>query len=347
MSAVFFYLVIFVIFILSLRLKSRDNQTLLEKPFTDSIKNLFIFLIVFLHMFNAIPYDGLLSNELLLFRKILGQACVAPFFFISGFGIFEGYKKNGSKYNKSIFINHFLKILLFSFLCLIPYIIYDVVTNGFRPFYIYPLCSIGLATIGNPTWFVFAILFVYFISWLVGLIKFKKLYLNLVIISLFIIVYIVVLKLLHFEPYWYDTIIMFSVGGLFSILLKKINSLLSKKVLSIFLIVLPLPLYIFAWYELRKVNFLDPLGMFILSTLLIISITAFSKWFTAKGIVFLFFGKNSWPLYYLHLLFIMIFSSLSLNNTFQYLLIIVSSLIAAFAYTYFFKLIEHKLFQKN
>ena len=96
MTIVILYAFVFCLFFGFLRI-NRDSG--FSKDYSTAIKGLFILLIVLSHTLNYIPYYGFGSTAITYFRRIMGQFCVSPFFFISGFGLFEGYKKNGNEYN--------------------------------------------------------------------------------------------------------------------------------------------------------------------------------------------------------------------------------------------------------
>ena len=349
MAILFLYLGAFLIFVFSLKIKNKEDASILDKNFSNSLKTLFIFLIVLSHILGALSYNGVLSKPLALFRFAMGQMCVTPFFLISGFGLFEGYKKYGNSYNKKVFLNHFLKILMFTAICLVPYLIYDLLVNGTKPFYVYPLAFIGLTNLGNQNWFIFAILFVYLFTFLVGLLKIKNNYWNLLIITLGCVAYIVAFRLLGYGSYWYDTILAFPVGILFSINKAKIEKWLSKKSVPIILFFVSIILYVLWKLLCEKFAIIrDFHALYSLPLIVFVSIgiVCASKIFTARNNLLVFFGINSWPLFLMHMLPILLLKPLGMNDSVFYILSFVASLVLSIPFALLFKLIEKKIFKR-
>lgn len=346
MVIIFLYLAVFLVFILSLRPRKDDNE-ILDKNFTNAIKTLFILLIVLSHILNTVHYnDGsILAKGLGIFRGAMGQMCVAPFLFISGYGLFEGYKKHGDAYNKKIFINHFLKIWLFTIICLIPYFIYDPIVNGARPIGDYFLTLIGLKSLGNQSWFIFAILFVYLITFLVGLFKFKNKWINCLIITMLCIGYAVVFKLLGYGSYWYNTIISFPIGIAISLSKDQISKMFVKKRNAIIFLCSSLILYGLCYVLISKTNVPELVFETLQNLLVIVGIISFSRLFTAKKSILLYFGINSWPLFLLHMFPILIFKNVLSNSNLFYVLSFFCSLILTIPFAFLLNRLSKAVFK--
>lgn len=328
MSIIFLYLGVFALFLISLRFDKRESKTLLNREFCTGVRTLFIFLIVLSHILNSHSYTGFLSYPLSLFRNALGQMVVVPFFLFSGFGIFEGYKKKGNSYWKSILFNHFLKIIVFTFVCLIPFFIYDSIINGFHPFGHYVLSLVGLANLGNQDWFIFAILCCYLFSIIPGLLGIKNNTVKFIIISIGCIIYYILSLLFGRETYTFNTIICFPLGCLTSLLFGKISPLFAKPKNSVMVLIASSLLFAsisFAYFKFGSaIQHTSAILRCLFFSTLIISLSSI---FTCKRNISFWFGVNSWPLFVLHMFPILIFQNLELNDSVYYVVAFVGSLI--------------------
>ena len=342
------YLLSIVCFGLTLRPNKKEN-TFLDKNFSNSIKTLFIFFIILSHIvgFYISKYEGVLSNELYLFRNFMGQIIVTPFFFISGFGIFEAYRRKGNDYNKELFFNHFLKILLFTTICLVPYLIYDLIVYGPRPFYHYLLCPFGITSLGNEHWFIFAILFVYLLTFFIGLFVKNNIFIKLALITVGCIGYIIVCVILGLESYFYNTIIAFPLGAIVSIFKNKIMLSLRKVPVAIATLAISIILYSLFTYLDWKGLMPDHIDYFLRNVFFVIGLVSFSRLFTAKASILQYFGINSWPLYLLHMLPILLFRELIPNHSAFYVTCFFVSLLLTIPFSILFNLISKKVFIKK
>ena len=109
-----------------IKLKPTSNYAILDKATTKSIEGFLAVYIIFSHMRQYIPYDDFGSEWLTVVFDVVGQACVAPFFFFSGFGIIESIKNKGEAYSRTILVNRFLRVWTWFLIALVPYYLIDI-----------------------------------------------------------------------------------------------------------------------------------------------------------------------------------------------------------------------------
>ena len=77
-----------------------DDYLSIEK--TNSIKGIFILIVIFQHFNQYVEYSSFIDVQYLRFFNCIGQRMVTLFLFYSGYGIRESIAKKGSNYIKTI-----------------------------------------------------------------------------------------------------------------------------------------------------------------------------------------------------------------------------------------------------
>ena len=197
---------------------------------SQTVKGFFVILIFFSHFNSYVVYTEPIDTFLVDFCKFFGQLIVAPFFFYSGYGVYESVKKKGNDYIRSFpkrrilkTLYHFdLAVLLFVALNYVFDIHYDLKTTL--------LSLIAWEDIGNSNWFIFGILVTYLFSYIAFRLKVQPKY-SIMIVFLLTLGYIALLLVFRkTEPWWYNTIICYPLGMLYSYFKVPIeNSVLKNK----------------------------------------------------------------------------------------------------------------------
>ena len=189
------------------------NETFLERETTDSIKGLFILIVLLSHIRGYISSgDGTLNMLYESFFLRTGQLMVAMFLFYSGYGCFCSYM------SKENYLNRFLRYrvlkTLFNFdLAILPFALLNLLLDIRFPARNYLLCWTGWESIGNSNWYIFTILMLYCATW-VGLILEKKTgwKVGILFVIFFSVVYIYFMHKVGKGSWWYDTALCFPVG---------------------------------------------------------------------------------------------------------------------------------------
>ncbi len=194
-------------------IKNIDNEALtLER--TTMINGFFVGLVLFSH-FNSYVITNSSIDSIYYFIFKMGQLMVTTFLFYSGYGIYESIK-NKKNYINKFFKNRVVKLFVSVFLALILYIVLNIIIGEEYSIKTILLSPIGLTSIGNSNWFIFATFCMYF-SVLISFKIFKKDNLSALLLCLILSFgYIfLVMKFLGYS-WWVDTILCFNAGMFFS-----------------------------------------------------------------------------------------------------------------------------------
>ena len=139
---------------------SINNPNSLTADFSTNVKGFLCILIFYNHM------AGWFENQGMIFQLFshMGSFIVGVFFFLSAFGLTKAYS---GKVSFSFLIKRFIKILIPYWICEVIYIVISVVCNialqvdvTWKNIF---LSAIQLSTIVENSWYVGAILLLYFI----------------------------------------------------------------------------------------------------------------------------------------------------------------------------------------
>lgn len=209
------------------------NESYISKDNTNSIKGIFILLIVITH---ALPYIERTSYDftrlgdgiLVWLVQHLGQLVVVMFFFYSGFGIGESYKRKGENYLKGFPRKRLLTTLLNFDVAVFAFLLLGLFFGTSMTIKQVLLSFIGWETIGNSNWYIFVILLCYTFSYITLRLPIKMLY---KVILLFLFCFVAILWLFHEKGEnmcWYNTIMSYPLGFLYSVFKEKIERFLMK-----------------------------------------------------------------------------------------------------------------------
>lgn len=206
-------LVLLAVLILSSVRVSKDNSTLaLSKEQTQTIKGIFVITIFLSHFCSYVFFDKWFDIPMREYCSWLGQLMVVPFFFYSGYGIFESVKKRGRFYVNSFPKKRIMKTLIHFNLALVVFLVYDFFFAPKDLFFSKIILSfVAWDSVGNSNWFIFAILCAYIFNY-IGLIWGEgSLYRSLIITTFLCFVYIAIVSKFK-DVYWFDTILAFPLG---------------------------------------------------------------------------------------------------------------------------------------
>lgn len=187
----------------------------LEREQTNSIKGIFILLVFLRHSLQYVVKSGYKFNSfgdstVLSINWELGQLIVVLFLFYSGYGVMEAIKNKGDVYIAKMPRNRILPTLLnfdIAVLCfIIVDLLLDIPINSTQVL----LSFIGWVSVGNSNWYIFVILICYTITYL--FIRKEKYFWGLFLI----IVVAAILKFSGKAECWYNTILSYPAGILFS-----------------------------------------------------------------------------------------------------------------------------------
>ena len=179
----------------------------LGRPQCEAIKGFFILMVFVSHFMQYVAEAG--GNVINLY---IGQCMVAPFLFYSGYGVMESIKAKGIAYVHAMPRHRILTTLLNFDIAVFVFIILDVILGRSLTGKQVLLSVIGWDSVGNSAWYIFVVLVCYCITYL-SAICFRKF----VGVGTLIACIAFMLVLSFVKPsYWYDTMLCFPVGMLYS-----------------------------------------------------------------------------------------------------------------------------------
>ncbi len=221
--------IIFIIFLLILLIGAcglgKPKGDFLSRETTSSVNGYFLTTVFMTHfiqytssdMYHAVDWFYISVN------RALGQLIVALFLFYSGYGIMESIK-NKPGYMRSFPVK---RIFLFAIDFEIAAMIYLVVScvTGNAPTLRYAVKGfLAWESLGNSNWYVFAIMYLYLITWISFCrpITCRSTKLSVGLVIMFSVLYILVMSR-HKGGWWYDTILCYGAGMVFSCCVERIR----------------------------------------------------------------------------------------------------------------------------
>ena len=302
---VFILPVIALLIILGFRFQKGDikDNTYLVRDHTLAIRGIFILLIVLTTYILSIPSDSLnrFDTPMISFLTKFGQLLFVPFFFYSGFGIFETFKTQGKKYALRIPLQQILRHFISYFIAWIFFSVTALALKSNFSLTDFLLSSIALSTIGNSSWYVIIILCLYFFSFVSIRIADKK---TAVVINMLLSILLVfVLKALNTPAYYWNTLFAYEFGMWYSYLKERIESKFFKnrlnRLICFFIGVTGLVAFFFfnqfiPYNDFKEAMYVFPVFFFCMS---LVSFTSIIK---LKSKFFHFLGTNAFWIYVLH-----------------------------------------------
>jgi peptidoglycan/LPS O-acetylase OafA/YrhL len=193
-----------------------DSIQYISRDRTQAINGIFAVLILMSHTFGIVDTQQTFLDTLYEPIKVfMGQFVVVTFLFFSGYGIMESilHKKD---YIRSFPKKRLLKLWLQFAAITVVYVILNLALRTGESLFTYLFSFIGLTTIGNGGWFMFAIFVLYVIVILSFFLCRKKPLAGAILTTALVACVIVAELVLGFPSYYFSTMIFFPLGMLFS-----------------------------------------------------------------------------------------------------------------------------------
>lgn len=278
---------------------------------TNSIKGIFVLLIVFSHAASYLTLDDNILNKLYGFLNysLIGQGIVAVFLFYSGYAMMLSGIKKGRAYIKSIPTKRILKVLLHFDIAIIIFAVIQTLLGKDITLKTFLLSLIGWSSVGNSNWYIFAILVFYLITYLAFIIGKDNEKIVLSIVCILTVAYILLMRMAK-EEYWYDTSLLYPLGMFWYVFKDKLEQLFkNKKLLFYAAFVLTAMLYagsmLLSDYLVFKLIKNAALGLLII--LFTMKVQVHNK-------ILCFFGKHLFSIYILQRIPMNVLSHFGLNS---------------------------------
>lgn len=195
---------------------------------TTAVKGIFALLILLSHSRGYLDPEACAANGFLftLLLDKLGQLIVVMFMFYSGYGIMEALKRDRRHYIATFPTRRLLKVWLLFAIAVVLYEILNLALGNSYPVDHILLSFIGWTSIGNSNWFVFVILALYLLTY-IAMLAADRLGLSprFIVAATYAMTALLLAGLVAAgkDVYWYDTMLAYPTGMLFSTLKPRIE----------------------------------------------------------------------------------------------------------------------------
>lgn len=331
---------------------SNNKISYFSKECFDCLKGYFA---LFVLMHHTYQFTGIFSDtKLAIIFSNLGYWSVAVFIFISGFGLYESYKKKGDSYLKDF---PFKRILSFYFIYCIfafSYIIYDLCMGVKHEIKDYIKTFTYGSTIISFGWYLQLCLLIYIVFYLVfKFVKISKL--RSLFIALFIVAYFAFYYINQQPVNLYTPLFFFAFGIICSRYREVIDKIISK--FHILLFVVSIIIFVAGFLSVWRYGYL--ISDYVVPFIYIISGLAFlvfiiiSVRFLLQHITVIvinpvsrFLGVISLELYAFQGMILRTLRIFDFNTYVYILLVFVSSVLVAFVTNKLLGLLQKKIFSK-
>ncbi len=220
---------VFVIVLILWGLKFKNNNDYISKERCNSIKGVFILLILLTHSMQYIDSSGYMyggADRLVqMFRNGIGQLVVVMFLFYSGYGVALSIERKGKTYVDNMPRHRLLPTLLNFDVAVLVFVILNLILDKQMSISQIGLSLLGWDSVGNSNWYIFDILLCYATNYIVAKF-FSGRYLWIWLLASVVVV-IFVLSLFK-SAYWYNTLLAYPAGAVFAQYEKRIIGLFQK-----------------------------------------------------------------------------------------------------------------------
>lgn len=272
------------------------NQDYLSKDKTNSIKGIFILLIVLSHALPDIRgsgygFDSLGDNLFVSCLSRLSQLLVVMFLFYSGYGVSESFKRKGKEYVHTFLQKRILTTLLNFDVAVLVFIVLGLFLSSTLTVKQCVLSLTGWESVGNSNWYIFVILLCYLMTYLVMRLPISKSG-NRVILLFAMSLGSILLLACFKEDWWYNTLLCYPLGFMYSSLKEPVESFIKKHYWIVLLVVIML-------FAMTRFSPADSLGISynLMSMLFAIAVVIVTMKVGVGNPPLRWLGKNLFPIY--------------------------------------------------
>lgn len=342
----FIFIAVLLISFWGIRLRKGNIEEHLSLQQTSAVNGIFV-MFVFLRHFGENIEFGTYDKLLRMVDNRLGQAIVTTFLLYSGYGIMYSII-NKNNYIKSL-PKRFIKLLLQFDIAIILYLIVALILKqSYSPLTIL-LSLVGWSSVGNSSWYIFAILCLYIITYIAGIICKDKHFLLIALITAGCFAYIVLLHIAGKPQYCYDTILCFPAGMLYALFSKQINTILSKSKINPCLYFLLAAIVFFTLYFGEKTikSQLPHLGLLELRNVAFaILMVAFTTVFIVNNKALTWLGKYVFEIYILQRIPMNLFKSIVPNKYIFFAICAIITVVLAIVFKRLTAILDSLFFKK-
>ena len=203
------------------------NTDYIGRSDSGAVKGVFVALIFMSHFTQYItegPYDAAYR----LFQNHMNQMVVSMFWFYSGYGILESLRKKGRDYVVHFPVRRLLTVWIdFALTVCVFLVLHILESRPISPTFVL-LALIGRKSVENSNWFIFATLAMYIcfivaFIWIRDVSDFKQIGIGLFLLTALSMLFVYAEMKMGRPGYSYNTVILFAMGGWYSLLRKKVE----------------------------------------------------------------------------------------------------------------------------
>ncbi len=301
----------------------KKTDDFLSRDMTSAVNGYFLTTVFMTNFIQYLSSDMYNTSDWIYIQinRALGQLIVAMFLFYSGYGVMESIK------HKKNYIHTFpvKRILLFALdfeIAAVIYLLVSCLTDNAPAFRYAVKAFLAWESLGNSNWYVFAIMYLYLVTYLsFRFIRSGYTGISLMFMIAFAVFYMFFMSR-HKGGWWYDTVMCYPAGMIFSWQAEKIRRYLSGSVWYYCVGLIVLCCSFLAVYTCRKGNvwFFE-----LLSVLFALIIVMLTVRFRAAGRFYGYIGKHLFCFYiYQRIPMILFKDSLGRSNIYLYFLVCVA-----------------------
>ena len=305
------------------------------------VNGFFIILVFFTHFSQYTTITNTPDIILYKFIDAMEQLIVTTFLFFSGYGIHESIKNKGEPYIKQFFKHRFLPTYTNWFLAITAFLILNIILQNHLTIQKVILSYIGWKTLGNSNWYLFDIFILYFLI-MFSFNLFKKENIRIASLTITTIIFIIFLSFFK-QPYWYNTLLCFPLGMIYSYYKDKIDARVmknNKNYLMYFVCTSALFIMLFFGYRLTHIQILFNFT----SCLFVLVISLLLMKFELKSQILYWCGKNLFWLYILQRIPMIIFRDHFSDYNVYFITCFITTIVIVYFITY---IKQKKLKRKN
>lgn len=357
---IFIFIFICIIFISKLEFMGENefNKSYISPQAMLPWKGYFIALIFMSHLMgNWAGHTNIFDETYIVINGYIGQLVVVLFLFLSGYGVTYSVDHRGDNYLRQFPRKRILKTWVHFAVIVLLYWGVQFVLGNLYDYKTVIKAIIGLESLGNSNWYIFAILFLYVVSYIgfsVGRRFAKKkenkknwLIIGMIITLIATFIYILVFrKVLEYSTVWYDSVICYAVGIFYylveDLVLAHVQST-QQRYRCVFIIVFLLFAgnYI-VFFQIRPYNYL--IYFWIQAILLIALILLFSMKATSGSEVMKWCGQNLFYIYILQRIPFIILDRIGIHNLYLYFTVaVIGTMLLTYVVQRVFKKFDKKV----
>ena len=322
------------------------NTEYLSMKTTNSIKGIFVLLIIISHSIGYIEIGGPYDDPYIDMRNFLNQMVVVMFFFYSGYGMMESIKRKGMDYIKSIPFYRFFKVVFNFWLSLIPFVVLNLIIGKDYGIKENLLAFTGWGAIGNSNWYMFVIFFMYIFTFVSFFIFRKPKILSIAVLFALTIGFMIINADMGRPKYSYNTAMIFPLGFLYSYFKDYIEKIIFKNnVIYFFALAVTMGALLYGYrHRWERLRFFVIFA--VAFTLLVVLIT---MKINISNSILEYFGKHIFSIYMLQRIPMIIFTEIGLNrHPYQFVVAsFVSTLFISAAFDFVTDKIDALIFKKR